>query len=233
MNLFMKEGTALPMEMPLILLAPDSEGSTTFFSFSYENARFAYQIAFFSYSLFFLIAGSNFFITSPSKSLAPSGGFSFYTTGFFFASLPPFFFSSYLGSSGLGGSSLLLSMLIDELRFESFFGTEADADAELRLLSALELLILDVLMLEVELLTGGFLKDGSGAFGGGSLRFSLGLFASLMKLLLLSAVVLAESTKLFTFTSLFIAPISPVTICCTILSSTDCESGFFIYILND
>ncbi len=95
MNLFMKPGTVLPIEMPLILFAPDSAWSKTFFYFSYENARLAYQISFFYCSLSFaLIAGSNFFITSPKRSLAPSGGFYLSTTGFLFWPFPPFFLSS-------------------------------------------------------------------------------------------------------------------------------------------
>jgi hypothetical protein len=75
------------------------------------------------------MAGSNFFITSPSKSLAPSGGFYFYTTGFFLASFPPFFLSSYTfgGYSTFAGSSLLLLVLTGcETSRESFFGAEAE-----------------------------------------------------------------------------------------------------------
>jgi len=78
MNLFIKEGMVFPIEIPLILFAPDSAWSNTFFSFSSEKALFASNNSFFSFYLSLdFMAGSNFFITSPSKSLAPSGGFYF------------------------------------------------------------------------------------------------------------------------------------------------------------
>lgn len=77
MNLFMREDMPFPAEMPLILFAPDSDGSVTFFSFSSEKARLESKRLFFSSYLLTFDIDSNFFITSPSKSVAPSGGFSF------------------------------------------------------------------------------------------------------------------------------------------------------------
>jgi hypothetical protein len=77
-----------------------------------------------------LIAGSNFFMTSPSKSLAPSGGFSFSITGFFLESFPPFFFlssSSTFGGYSVFETSLLVSIGIEEVSLESTLGTDEDA----------------------------------------------------------------------------------------------------------
>ena len=73
----MKEGTFLPRETPRILLAPDYEGSTTFFYFYSEKALFDSNIFFFSYYLLCFVVAWNFFMTSPKRSDASSGGFSF------------------------------------------------------------------------------------------------------------------------------------------------------------
>ena len=112
---------AFPADIPLILLAPDSEGSTTFACFSYEKALLASKRFFFSYSLSFFSNAPTFFMTSPKRSLAPSGGFSF-------SGLAPFFFflpSSFI-SLGLLFSLLELT-LADELGYaeaEFEFGPE-------------------------------------------------------------------------------------------------------------
>ncbi len=86
-------------------------------------------------------------------------------------------------------------------------------------------------MFELELLVVGFLNDGSGCFCPPSFFLSLFLLESPMKLLVLSEALVY--TKLFIFGSFLIAPTSPDTICCTMLSNTACESGFLISILND
>lgn len=98
MNLLIMELMPLPREAPLILLAPDSDGSTTFFSFSSEKALLASKIAafYFYLSAEVLMMAPNLPKTSPIKSAAPSGGFSFSSFFFLFlSSFPPFFaFSS-------------------------------------------------------------------------------------------------------------------------------------------
>lgn len=77
MNLLIRELIGLPAEIPLILLAPVYEGSATFIYFYSEKALFESNKLFFSSYLFTLAMPSNFFITSPSRSFAPSGGFYF------------------------------------------------------------------------------------------------------------------------------------------------------------
>jgi hypothetical protein len=71
----MKEPMFAPIEAPLILFDPDSDGSNTFFYFYSENALLDSNNYFFSFYLSTpLITPPNFFITSPNKSVAASGG---------------------------------------------------------------------------------------------------------------------------------------------------------------
>jgi hypothetical protein len=64
------------METPRILFVPDSLGSTTFFAFYSEKALFYSNILFFLDSYSALVSFVlNFPISSPIKSVAPSGGF--------------------------------------------------------------------------------------------------------------------------------------------------------------
>lgn len=110
MNLLMKEGI-FPIDTPRILFVPDSLGSTTFFIFSSENALFSSNILFFfSYSALVSFV-LNLLISSPIKSVAPSGGFS--TSFFFFAFL---FLSSfdYLASTYSFTSDNLIWLSISE-----------------------------------------------------------------------------------------------------------------------
>lgn len=139
----MKEGTFLPRDAPLILLAPDSEGSTTFFYFYSEKARLDSNMFFFSYYLLCFVVAWNFFMTSPKRSDASSGGFSFYT--FTFSSLP--FFPFYLGfcSSLTELSSLLVSTFIDELWLDSSLILELWLELELLTLILEVLLTFDEL----------------------------------------------------------------------------------------
>jgi hypothetical protein len=82
----------LPAETPLILLAPDSLGSTTFLAFSSEYALFSSNnLFFFSYSALESLV-LNLLISYPIRSVAPSGGFSTY-----------FFFFPFLFLSSFGG----------------------------------------------------------------------------------------------------------------------------------
>lgn len=116
MNLFIKEPMFAPIEAPLILLAPDYEGSKTFFSFYSEKALFDSNNCFFScYLSAPFITPPNFFITSPNRSVAAYGGAYFST--FFFSYFPPFFFfSSYFYTL----TSLTLGLELFSLIFSCF-----------------------------------------------------------------------------------------------------------------
>jgi hypothetical protein len=155
--LLISELIGLPAEIPLILLTPDSDGSATFFAFSYENARLDSKISFFSCYLFTLAIPSNFFITSPSKSVAPSGGFSFSTFFFFSFSFFPYFspFISLELSLPVTFEFKLASALGTAFPGTSFFGSTLEL--ELEFIADLESFIaLEELTLIEELWLDGF-----------------------------------------------------------------------------
>jgi hypothetical protein len=134
----------LGMEAPLILLAPDSAASTTFFSFYSEKARLASNISFFSFSLSaaVLMEPSNFLKTPPSRSVAASGGF--YFSSFFFlflSSFPPFFVYFYYFTSGFYAGGLFIWVLFGGGGMSFFYSGFAVG------MGILESILLEVLLL--------------------------------------------------------------------------------------